>query len=800
MDAELPPNPPPARDDPAGDDPAHDEPMPDDPSQDDAVGDGPAHQAAADPDPAHHAATDHDPATGSSTPPPPPGNSAYGEPPPSGAGGEDAVSDGGAGGDAGGTGAGDAGGAGGAEAPGFPGEAAGRWGGVWAPPFQVLRSREDRKLGGVAGGLAVAAGVDATLVRLAIVLGFLTGWGILAYVIAWAVVPEEDPARSRVLAPAPEPTAKYIRIGVTVLGALGVLHVIGAILGIVGAAIFGIGLLPVHILGFGRHDGFEAGEALLGLFLLLGGSLLLFRRHLPWKPAADGGAGWGAWMSGSGPAGGPGSGPAGGPSSDPAGGYPAGASGQAGSYGATSAQAGSYGATGAQAGSYGATSGQAGGYGATGGQAGGYGPGGGYGPPPPPGGATGSAAIGAFGARASAAARAARTNGPLLLVRAAGWLVGLWFLAGAILGGVFWVTGALHVQLPVLPIVATLGALGVLGYTLVRSRRIAAVIGAMALLLVPATLAGALVRIDGQAGDRSVTPNAMPDLEREYRHSVGGLHLDLSRLELPAGSRTPIDISMGAGQIEVIVPWDAEVETKASVGIGTFDLFGNRQTGLNLKGRTHSNGQPGAPVLVIHGKAGAGEIDVRRAYEPFTHEALRTGQAVPVQCAFFPPRPDPSGAATPTTAGPVRCAAADGITKIPALACVVMASGSGLCRPSGEGEPAVDFANLPGTRHCQVPAGGGESTCTAPVPGRVTPDGGAYTCTIPYDGSAAVCRPSRSAGELDPNSPPPIAPVPPDDPNATATTTATTTAPTATPGEYRCTIPEGGGPATCKPA
>ncbi|HTC81615.1 MAG TPA: PspC domain-containing protein, partial [Acidimicrobiia bacterium] len=110
-------------------------------------------------------------------------------------------------------------------------------GGGWTAPFQVLRSRHDRKLGGVAGGLAVAAGLDPTLVRLAIVLGCLTGWGILAYLIAWAVIPEEDPARGRHLVPAAERTGRNSRIGLAVVAAVGVLHVIGAILGIVSTAL-----------------------------------------------------------------------------------------------------------------------------------------------------------------------------------------------------------------------------------------------------------------------------------------------------------------------------------------------------------------------------------------------------------------------------------------------------------------------------------------------------------------------------------------------------------------------------------
>jgi len=327
-------------------------------------------------------------------------------------------------------------------------------------------------------------------------------------------------------------------------------------------------------------------------------------------------------------------------------------------------------------------------------------------------------------------------------VRAIGWLVGLWFLAAAVVGGLFWATGALHVHLPVLPITAGLAALGALGYALLRTRRPAVVIGAVGLLVVPAALAGALTRVDGQAGRRSVTPLVMADLEPTYRHAAGLLELDLSRLQLPTG-RTPLRVSMGAGKIDVTVPWDADVEASASVGVGSFDLFGNRQSGVNLKGRTHSAGQPGASILVVSGRAGAGDIVVERGSEPFTHEDLRSGQPVPMQCVL-------------AVNGSLRCSAADGVTPTPALGCVVAESGAALCRPVGEPEPAVAFANEPGTRHCQVPAGGGEATCTPPVTGAAPP-------TTPTA---------------------PTAPTPPGAP----------------PGEYLCTIPQGGGPASCHPA
>jgi phage shock protein C len=59
-------------------------------------------------------------------------------------------------------------------------------------PRRLTRSRDDRWLSGVCGGVARYAGVDANLVRLIVVLGTIFGFGSLfiAYVVAWIVMPE----------------------------------------------------------------------------------------------------------------------------------------------------------------------------------------------------------------------------------------------------------------------------------------------------------------------------------------------------------------------------------------------------------------------------------------------------------------------------------------------------------------------------------------------------------------------------------------------------------------------------------
>ena len=56
---------------------------------------------------------------------------------------------------------------------------------------RLYRSRQDRFLGGVCGGLGQYFGIDPVIVRLAFVLLLTTGIGFLAYLVLWIVVPEQ---------------------------------------------------------------------------------------------------------------------------------------------------------------------------------------------------------------------------------------------------------------------------------------------------------------------------------------------------------------------------------------------------------------------------------------------------------------------------------------------------------------------------------------------------------------------------------------------------------------------------------
>ena len=94
-----------------------------------------------------------------------------------------------------------------------------------APPAarRLERSRNDRVIAGVCGGLGEYLGVDVVLIRIAaLILVFAGGAGILLYVIGWVAMPEAalTPAAPGAVATEPSPVAaaEEQRSGGLVLG------------------------------------------------------------------------------------------------------------------------------------------------------------------------------------------------------------------------------------------------------------------------------------------------------------------------------------------------------------------------------------------------------------------------------------------------------------------------------------------------------------------------------------------------------------------------------------------------------
>lgn len=62
---------------------------------------------------------------------------------------------------------------------------------------QLYLSRDNRVIGGVAGGIAEYFEIDPTIVRLIIIVtALVAGSGVIAYLIAWIIMPEQPAAHT----------------------------------------------------------------------------------------------------------------------------------------------------------------------------------------------------------------------------------------------------------------------------------------------------------------------------------------------------------------------------------------------------------------------------------------------------------------------------------------------------------------------------------------------------------------------------------------------------------------------------
>ena len=117
----------------------------------------------------------------------------------------------------------------------------------------------------------------------------------------------------------------------------------------------------------------------------------------------------------------------------------------------------------------------------------------------------------------------------------------------------------------------------------------------LALLVVVSTSG---VQLEGGAGDRVYSPTEASDVEQSYRLGVGSLRLDLTDVDL-SEQLVRTELSLGVGNVEVVVPRTADVSIRSRSGIGEVLLFGEQENGTSV-----------SRDLVDHGIGGDGRIDL----------------------------------------------------------------------------------------------------------------------------------------------------------------------------------------------
>lgn len=64
------------------------------------------------------------------------------------------------------------------------------------PTPRLIRSRQDRVIAGVAGGIAEYLAIDPVLVRLGFIALLFAGFGLLLYPVLWVIMPEQGSTRA----------------------------------------------------------------------------------------------------------------------------------------------------------------------------------------------------------------------------------------------------------------------------------------------------------------------------------------------------------------------------------------------------------------------------------------------------------------------------------------------------------------------------------------------------------------------------------------------------------------------------
>ena len=446
------------------------------------------------------------------------------------------------------------------------------------PAWRPLRAR-DGVLGGVCRGFAEATGVDLTLVRLAFVAAGLSGFGVLAYLVLWMVVPREDASAGRVLVPAPPDTSRWLRLGLLV----------GGLVGLVSFA---------WRWSFGWFDPFPwhgpAGRGpglFVGLLLVaVGVGVIWFRRREEVRAGRwrDGRAGVGASdampdafktvtspLVTSPP-------DSTSPGAPPAGPATAGTSPPASTAAASSASAP------ATPWPAPVSEDQPGG-------------------PPPPSAPLPTAAM------APPPPRRPRLSGGVIALRVIAWLAVIGAILLTALAGILtFVVGALSVTLPGLALVAMVAAIIGVVIAATTARTVWPLLLALVLLVGAMGLSAGLARWDGKVGKQVLRPQTVAELQPTYDFAAGHFVLDLSQVAIAEGS-VPIAIDQGVGRLDVVVPHDAVVRADVEVLGGEANIFDTSDDGAGIDLEVVDTPVDPAGELDLRIELGFGQANVCRA-------------------------------------------------------------------------------------------------------------------------------------------------------------------------------------------
>jgi phage shock protein PspC (stress-responsive transcriptional regulator) len=135
------------------------------------------------------------------------------------------------------------------------------------------------------------------------------------------------------------------------------------------------------------------------------------------------------------------------------------------------------------------------------------------------------------------------------------------------------------------------------------------IVPALALGLGAGTAVAAGVEdVGGSTGEQFYRPATAADIRPHYEMGAGHLVVDLRNVELTGEHR--VDLDLGAGHAEVLVPEGTCVATDLHAGIGALALFERGTGGVDVDRVDGGRAPSGTPRVVVTGDVGLGLIDI----------------------------------------------------------------------------------------------------------------------------------------------------------------------------------------------
>jgi phage shock protein C len=117
--------------------------------------------------------------------------------------------------------------------------------------------------------------------------------------------------------------------------------------------------------------------------------------------------------------------------------------------------------------------------------------------------------------------------------------------------------------------------------------------------------------LPASAGERNLQPRTLSELQPMYELGMGDLTLDLTQLDF-SGEQRDVQVKLGLGELNVIVPSGTSVEAHGQVGLGEGTVLDHHEEGVSVRVDSSDPGQEQGS-LRIDFSVGMGEGTVRRA-------------------------------------------------------------------------------------------------------------------------------------------------------------------------------------------